>query len=385
MPEELLQLSGVVDGLGDDAISFHINNSTDNTLHTEQLETSKIRDHETAFTQIFCALDKRLEENWTHSLIAISHRVVHGGNRFTQPAAIDKTVIEEIRKAATLAPLHNKISLQAIETIQQLYPGIIQIAVFDTAFFGHLPAHAYRYALPNDLYTKYNIRRYGFHGTSHQYVSDMAAKLLEKPLQKLKLITLHLGNGASAAAILNGQCIDTSMGMSPLEGLIMGTRCGDIDPSLPFYLNREAGLEFSDIESLLNHDSGMLGLCGTKDMRDIHRLADDGNAEACLALDMYCYRIRKYIGSYYTILGGLDALIFTGGVGENDARIRDTICKGLTILGISLDQEKNLSISHEPRRIDSESGKTGVFVIPTNESLEITRQSYSLLQIDSRE
>jgi acetate kinase len=245
--------------------------------------------------------------------------------------------------------------------------------VFDTAFFHTLPPHAYRYALPDNLYHQHHIRRYGFHGISHQQAAREAADTLQQPLDTLRLITLHLGNGASAAAIHNGICIDTSMGMTPLEGLIMGTRCGDIDPSVPVYLARTMGMTIDEIETLLNHDSGLKGLCGANDMRDVHRLANNGDKQALLALDMYCYRIAKYVGAYYIALGGLDALVFTAGIGENDPLIRQTVCRQLSVLGIAVDDERNQQAGAV--EISAAHSSIGVLVIAANEELEIARQT----------
>jgi acetate kinase len=276
--------------------------------------------------------------------------------------------------------LHNPASLAGIEAMQQSCPQVPQVAVFDTAFFRTLPPHAYRYALPDTLYQDHQVRRYGFHGTSHQHVAQKAAHYLQQPLTALRLITLHLGNGASVAAIRDGVCIDTSMGMTPVEGLIMGTRCGDLDPAVHFYLARTLGMDFDEIEHLLNTDSGMKGLCGVSDMRDVHHLADEGSEQARLAIAMYCYRIVKYIGAYYVALGGLDALVFTGGVGENDALIRQFVCDGVGVLGISVDEQRNHSGASETFRISEVNKKVDVLIVPANEELEIARQVVALLK-----
>ena len=298
---------------------------------------------------------------------------------FQAPTLIDEDVIDGIREMIPLAPLHNPANLTGIEATRQLCPTVPQVAVFDTAFFRTLPPHAYRYALPDELYRQHHVRRYGFHGTSHQHVARQAADYLQQPLESLQLITLHLGNGASAAAIRDGICIDTSMGMTPLEGLVMGTRCGDLDPSVHFYLSRTLGMDFNEIETLLNHDSGMKGLCGAKDMREVHRLANKGDEQARLAIDMYCYRISKYIGAYYTILGGLDALVFTAGIGENDPIIRQSVCDRLSVLGITLDHKLNQTGASGTFDISGENSKVKVLVIPTNEELEIARQTVSAI------
>jgi acetate kinase len=254
-----------------------------------------------------------------------------------------------------------------------------QVAVFDTAFFRTLPPHAYRYAVPEELYSQHSVRRFGFHGISHQYVARQTAHYLEQPLASLRLITLHLGNGASAAAIRDGSCIDTSMGMTPLEGLIMGTRCGDLDPAVHFYLARTLGMGIDEIEHLLNQASGMKGLCGVNDMREVHRLADAGDERARLAIDMFCYRISKYVGAYYTALGGLDALVFTAGIGENDPAIRQLVCERLTSLGIRIDPQRNRSNTGGVLIFNDEHSKVKLLVVPANEELEIARQATSLI------
>ena len=343
-------------------------------------ESSAIEDHLAGVQEIFAFLQDNNLVNSTTSLYAIGHRVVHGGETFQTPTLIDDKVIKEIHNMIPLAPLHNPASLAGIEAMQQSCPQVPQVAVFDTAFFRTLPPHAYRYALPDTLYQDHQVRRYGFHGTSHQHVAQKAAHYLQQPLTALRLITLHLGNGASVAAIRDGVCIDTSMGMTPVEGLIMGTRCGDLDPAVHFYLARTLGMDFDEIEHLLNTDSGMKGLCGVSDMRDVHHLADEGSEQARLAIAMYCYRIVKYIGAYYVALGGLDALIFTGGVGENDALIRQFVCAGVGVLGISLDQQLNYSGASETFRISEVNKKVDVLIVPANEELEIARQVVALLK-----
>ena len=274
-----------------------------------------------------------------------------------------------------MAPLHNAANLLGIEITRKHYPQVPQVAVFDTAFFRDLPARAYRYALPDDIYQQQHPRRYGFHGTSHHYVAHLAADYLQQPIASLKMITLHLGNGASTAAIQDGICIDTSMGMTPMDGLIMGTRCGDLDPSVLIYLARKLNLSLDEIERLLNEDSGMKGLCGTQDMREVHQLASAGDSRAQLAIDMYCYRVCQYVGSYYTTLGGLDALVFTAGIGENDALIRELICTQLAVLGVSLNHDKNHADALQAVNISDHNSRVKVLVFATNEELEIARQT----------
>jgi acetate kinase len=262
-----------------------------------------------------------------------------------------------------------------IEVALQYAPDVPQVAVFDTAFHQSIPVHAWHYAIPERLYSEHHVRRYGFHGTSHHYVAKQAARQLGKALSSLNLITLHLGNGASAAAIRRGESVDTSMGMTPLEGLMMGTRCGDIDPAVHFYLCREAGLGIEAVESLLNKDSGLKGICGANDMREVQRLADAGDDRARLALTMYGYRIKKYIGAYYAVLGHVDAVVFTGGIGENDARVRAQACTGLDALGIELDSDRNSNRDGGVFAIHGDGSPVSILVVPTDEELEIALQT----------
>ena len=379
MGQEILLVSGKVERIGEpDGISIYRGHQASGDVQ-EYKEQSPIADHAAGLKQIFELLESRGPLDSMKSLHAIGHRVVHGGEVFQAPVVIDEEVIDGISKMIPLAPLHNPANLVGIEATRQLCPQVPQIAVFDTTFFRTLPPHAYRYALPADLYRQHHVRRYGFHGTSHQYVARQAADFLQQPLETLRLITLHLGNGASAAAIRDGICIDTSMGMTPLEGLIMGTRCGDLDPSLHFYLASTLGMDLRQIETLLNYDSGMKGLCGVKDMREVHRLVNKGNEQARLAIDMYCYRICKYIGAYYITLGGLDALVFTAGIGENDPVIRRSVCNNLSVLGITLDQQQNQTGAKGTFMINGENSKVKVLVVPTNEELEIARQALSII------
>ena len=393
MEHERLLVSGEQERIGE-ADGNSVYRVHADTGDEEHKENSPIVDHASGLKQIFAFLqgggtpsrinpDSKYQDSltsgWLKSLSAIGHRVVHGGEIFQAPTRIDDKVIKAIHEMVPLAPLHNPANLAGIEAVGQHYPEIPQVAVFDTAFFYTLPPHAYRYALPDNLYRQHQVRRYGFHGISHQHVARQAADYLQQPTNTLRLITLHLGNGASAAAILDGNCIDTSMGMTPLEGLIMGTRCGDLDPSVPVYLARTLGMALNDIEILLNRNSGMKGLCGVSDMREVHRLADQGDEQAGLAIEMYCYRISKYIGAYTIALGGLDALVFTGGVGENDPRIRQSICDKLSILGVAIDHQRNHTGASGIVDISAENSKLKILTIPANEELEIARQTASLI------
>jgi len=287
------------------------------------------------------------------SLDVVGHRVVHGGEIFKESVVIDREVIETIKSLIPLAPLHNPANLEGILMISEIAPTLKQVAVFDTAFHQTLPPKAYHYALPYELYKESGIRRYGFHGTSHQFVAKEASKILGKNLNKTSLITLHLGNGASLSAIKNGKSIDTSMGFTPLEGLMMGTRSGDIDPAILFYLAREYGYSIEQLDTMLNKKSGLLGICHQNDMRQIHTMIKDGNSNAKLALEMFVYRIKKYIGAYYAILGKVDALIFTGGIGENDKITRELILNGLPFeipsLVIKTDEELAIALECEQK------------------------------------
>jgi len=308
-------------------------------------------------------------------LVAVGHRVVHGGEAFQHPTRVDEGVLAAMRDMIPLAPLHNPANLEGIAVAIRLFPGVPQIAVFDTAFHQTMPPAAYRYALPEYLYRDHRVRRYGFHGSSHAYVSRRAAALLGKAPADCNLITLHLGNGASATAVRGGRSIDTSMGMTPLEGLVMGTRCGDLDPAIPFYLAENLGMDNPGLDDLLNRRSGLLGLCGVNDMREIHRRIARGDPQALLALEVFCHRLRKYLGAYWIQLGRLDALVFTGGIGENDAEVRGRTCQDLEVLGIRLDAAANRAQDPTERRISRLDSPVAVWVIPTNEELEIARQA----------
>lgn len=313
-------------------------------------------------------------------LAAIGHRVVHGGERFRTATLVDDAVVEAVRALVPLAPLHNPAALDGIEVARELFPDLPQVAVFDNAFHQTMPPEAYRYAIPEYLYREHRVRRYGFHGTSHFYVAKRAAALLGKPLTACNLITLHLGNGASATAVRDGESVDTSMGLTPLEGLVMGTRCGDIDPAIHFYLCRNAGMDTDTLDALFNRQSGLLGLCGVNDMREIHGLAAEGDAKAELAIRVFCHRLKKYLGAYYAELGRVDAVVFTGGIGENDADVRRRTCADLEGLGIRLDPDANAAPINTERAVSRMDSPVKVLVIPTNEELEIAQQAFAAVQ-----
>ena len=314
-----------------------------------------------------------------HNITAVGHRVVHGGTVFTEATVITDSVQKQIEQLAPLAPLHNPANLIGIRAAITALPGVPQVAVFDTAFHRTLAPEAYTYAIDAALAAKYGVRRYGFHGTSHKYVSERAAEFLGRPLRDTKTIVLHLGNGASVCAVDGGASIDTSMGMTPLAGLVMGTRSGDLDTAILSYLHREAGLGFDDLDTLLNNKSGLLGLAGESDMRDIEDAASKGDEHAETALAVYRHRLRHYIGAYIAQLGRLDALVFTAGVGENSATLRAQSLEGLQGLGLSVDAALNTSTSRAARYISPEGAPVAVLVIPTNEELEIARQTIAVL------
>jgi acetate kinase len=311
---------------------------------------------------------------------AIGHRVVHGGETFHSPTIIDEKVIAAIKENMRLAPLHNPPNLMGIEVARSIFPDSPQVAVFDTAFHQTIPMKAFLYAIPYKLYEKNGIRRYGFHGTSHAYVAERAAAYLGRPLSELNLITVHLGNGASMAALKNGKCMDTTMGMTPLEGLVMGTRSGDVDPALPFFLADHLGMSLKDIDGLLNKDSGLKGMCGTNDMREVMEKKDAGDVRAKIALEVYTYRIKKYIGAYFAALESLDALIFTAGIGENSPYIRELCCSGLQKLGIEIDPEKNRNTGEGMREISTPGSEIKILVVPTNEELKIAQETKKVIE-----
>jgi len=341
----------------------------------EKKET--IKDHNDGLTIMNMLLIESSTINSLDELGAIGHRVVHGGEKFSKPVIVNEKVLAEIEKLIPLAPLHNPANLDGIRVTMKQAPNVPQVAVFDTAFHTTIPSYAYMYALPYETYEKDGVRKYGFHGTSHHYVTKEASKYLG--IENINTITLHLGNGASMAAVKNAKCIDTTMGLTPLEGLIMGTRSGDIDPAILFYLARKNGLNIDDLDKLVNKQSGLKGICGSNDMREIESMAEKGDEKAMLALEMFAYRIKKYIGSYSAIIGKLDCIIFTGGIGENDIDTRQKCCENLENLGIELDLVQNNQKARKIIDISSKESKVKVLVIPTNEELEIAMQANSLL------
>jgi acetate kinase len=336
----------------------------------ERIGDSEVADHEAAMRRIFDEIGPQLEGG---DLVAVGHRVVHGGPDLYQPTVVDDALIHKLEELAPLAPLHNPPAVLGIQVARKALPDLPHVAVFDTAFFHNLPPAAAMYAIDRDIAERWHIRRYGFHGTSHQYVSEQAAAFLDVPLASLNQIVLHLGNGASASAIVGGRPVDTSMGLTPMEGLVMGTRSGDIDPGVITYLWRAAKMSVEDIESMLNRRSGVRGLGGEIDFRVLHQRIESGDQTAQLAYDVYIHRLRKYIGAYLALLGSVDVITFTAGVGENDAAVRRDALSGMVTLGIELDEHLNAGPARTARRISAENSPTTVLVVPTNEELAIAR------------
>ncbi len=375
MPARTLLAKGMVERIGDAQAAMIHQEGND-----KQRQPIAAADHEQAMAAILAKLThadggKRSAEE---PIGAVGHRVVHGGEEFTGSVLIDDAVIASIKKTAQLAPLHNPPNLTGIRAAMHALPNAPQIACFDTAFHSSIPEVAYMYALPYEIYEKFGVRRYGFHGTSHRYVARRAAEILGRHKYKINCITCHLGNGSSMAAVKEGHSIDTSMGLTPLEGLVMGTRCGDIDPAILFHLAGN-GYDLKTLNDLCNKKSGVLGVSGcSNDMRTLVEEAEKGNRRAQLAIDMFCYRIKKYIGAYYAALGHLDAIVFTGGIGENAAIVREKVCDGLEELGIQLDPQRNNAASHDERRIELPGGRVAVLVIPTDEEGVIAADTYQL-------
>ena len=375
MPSEKVLASGLVERIGQASGKLHYKSADFST--SEEME---IEDHSVALKQVTKHLmhqEYGVIKN-PEEIPAIGHRVVHGGASFSDTILIDSEVKAKIKELFSLAPLHNPPNLKGIEVAEEIFPNANQIAVFDTAFHQSIPSRANRYAIPNQFYEKENIQVYGFHGTSHKYVSEIANELLQK--QDSKLVTIHLGNGCSMTAVHNGKSIDHTLGFGPVNGLIMGTRSGDIDQSVIFYMIETLGYTAKEASDLLHHKSGMLGLTGYSDLRDIEEQASQGNRVCQLALEMNAYRIKKYIGAYAAAMNGLDAVVFTAGIGENSDVIRGMVCRNMEYLGIELDENRNSIRSKENRLINKESSAAKIFVIPTNEELEIAKQSYAMIQ-----
>lgn len=379
MTDESVLAKGLVERIGmDSSILTH-----KPTGKEEVTEVSDILEHTTAIRKV---LEKLVDKE--HGVLgsideidAVGHRVVHGGEAFKGSALITGEAKSEIRRLFDLAPLHNPACMMGIQAAEANLPNVPQTVVFDTAFHQTMPEKAYLYAIPKVLYKKHKVRRYGFHGTSHEYVSKTAAEFLDRKIEDLKIITCHIGNGASLTAVMDGVSVDTSMGMTPLEGLIMGTRSGDLDPAIvPFVMNKEE-LTINEVNSMLNKHSGLLAISGSSsDMRDITDGMAEGEPNATLAFEMYEYRLRKYIGSYAAAMNGVDVIVFTAGVGENSAIVREKVCENLTYLGVEIDKELNKVRSGDPRRISTPNSKVEVLVVPTNEELVIARDTLRIVQ-----
>jgi len=374
MPQAQVLAKGMVERIGEE--SSKLAHSYDDKTHDID---AKVPDHEAGMELILETLaDREVGVIKDISEIeAVGHRVVHGGEEFTGSMLIDETVIKSIEKFADLAPLHNPPNLTGIRAAQHKLPKSAQVACFDTAFHSTIPEVAYMYALPYEIYEKYRVRRYGFHGTSHRYVARRAAEIMGIDKYEFNAVTCHLGNGCSMTAVRNGKSVDTSMGLTPLEGLVMGTRSGDFDPAILFYLT-DKGYDIKSLNTMCNKQSGLLGISGlSNDMRNISELAETGNKRAKLAIDIFCYRIKKYIGAYAAALGRLDAVIFTGGIGENATGLRAQICHELNQIGIKIDLAKNRDARRESDVSDADS-PVKVLVIPTNEELAIANDTFEL-------
>ncbi|MFK8059721.1 MAG: acetate/propionate family kinase [Polaribacter sp.] len=375
MPEQIVKCVGLVERIGmQDAIFNHEKNNE------KFSETLPILNHKIGLQKIAATLlDQKIGViNSVDEIEAVGHRVVHGGSKFSKTVIVNKEVKDNIKNLFDLAPLHNPANLTGIEIAETIFTKAKQIAIFDTAFHQTMPKEAYQYAIPNKYLEEHKIRAYGFHGTSHKYVSEKAIEYLGE--KSSKIITIHLGNGCSMSAIKNGKSIENSLGFGPMNGLIMGTRSGDVDQSVIFFLMKKLNKSVEEVNNLLQKKSGMLGLTGFSDLREISEKAAQGNTKCQNGLDLAGYRIRQYIGSYTAILNGLDAIVFTAGIGENSAEMRKLACKNLDYLSIELDVEKNKIRSKEIREIQKSTSKVKVLIIPTNEEIEIAKQSYQLLK-----
>ncbi|MEV5965965.1 acetate kinase [Kribbella sp. NPDC051952] len=345
----------------------------------ETATTRSIPSHEDALRGAIEAFESHGPSLDGLDLAAVGHRVVHGGSKFSASALIDDALVDAVTELVPLAPLHNPANLEGIRVARQLFPGLPQVAVFDTAFHQTLPPPAYTYAVPLRWRDDHGIRRYGFHGTSHAFVSRETARLLGRDPADVNVIVLHLGNGCSAAAVRGGRSVETSMGLTPLEGLVMGTRSGDVDPAIPAYLTRELGLSMDEIDHALNSASGLKGIAGENDFRELSQLRAQGDEHAGLAFDVYCHRIRKYVGAYYAVLETVDAVVFTAGVGEHSGEVRAASLNGLGRLGIAIDKDRNNAPSAGARRISTDDSEVAVFVVPTNEEWQIARETLGVV------
>ncbi len=372
--DSVVLLEGQIQGIGDTSATHHVSVADELTHNISQAEPEKeIDDHQTAFEVIAKDMQCFFKQFSNIKLKVIGHRVVHGGAIFFAPVELNSDVLSTIESYQHLAPQHLPGNIAGIKTCQKLFSDVRQFAVFDTDFHQTIPEHVYRYAVPDDWYKNYGVRRYGFHGLSHQYVAQQAADYLAKPLNELNLITLHLGNGASACAIKNGQSFDTSMGFTPLQGLMMGNRSGDLDAAVPLYIQEQTGISAEQLEHQLNFDSGLVAITGTHDMAVIQQRAEQGDKQASLAIQMYVHQLRRYVGAYLLSLGRVDALVFTGGIGENASIIRELACDELGRFGLVINSEENKQIKHSVSAIHHLRSDVPIFVIKTDEEKQIAR------------
>ncbi len=377
---EVVWATGLVERIGEDESPLTHRTRIRGGADSELLETNStatIADHGEAFKALTSAFEGTGAVSEVGELAGVGHRAVQGADQFSEPTVVTPEVIDVIRELIPLAPLHNPATVAGLESAMAAFPDVPHVAVFDTAFHSTIPAAAYTYAIDQTVARTHKVRRYGFHGTSHKYVTAKAAEVLGKPVDSVDLVTLHLGNGASACAVRGGRSVETSMGLTPLEGLVMGTRSGDIDPALVFHLMATAGMSAAEVDTMLNKHSGLMGLCGQNDLRQVHRLAAEGDADAELALSVYVHRIRKYLGAYLAVIGRADAIVFTAGVGENDPEVRRRVIAGLEMIGVAIDTERNATVrgSAVPVDLSFPGAPIRVLVVPTNEELEIARQT----------
>jgi acetate kinase len=368
--------SGVVERIGEPS-GILTHTGEDGEAHRQEREVAS---HEDALRAAMDAFEEHGPSLEKTPIAAVGHRVVHGGQRFADPVLVDDELVAEVSELVPLAPLHNPANLEGLEVARAMFADLPQVAVFDTAFHQTLPEHAYSYAVPLEWRDEHRIRRYGFHGTSHRFVTHEAARLLGRPAEELNAIVLHLGNGCSVTAVRGGESVDTSMGLTPLEGLVMGTRCGDLDPALHAHLHRQLGWSLEEIDAKLNRESGLKGLSGHNDFRELERLCAAGDARAQLAFDVYCYRIRKYVGAYYAVLGTVDAVVFTAGVGQHSPEVRAACLSGLERLGIEVDPARNDGVGKKAGVVSPDGSDVTVMVVPTNEEWEIARQALAVVR-----
>lgn len=381
MADQQLMASGIVERIGESNGSLahkkYVNGEEQKTILEQDIKDHKQGMH--LLIETITAVETGVIAD-KNEIAAIGHRVVQGGEAFREATLIDESTKAAIEENNVLAPLHNPANLTGIRTAEELFPGTPNIAVFDTEFHQTMPPKAFMYALPYDFYTDLKIRRYGYHGTSHKYVAKRMAAALNKKPEEINVITVHLGNGGSITAVQRGRCIDTSMGMTPLAGVMMGSRCGDIDPAISGYIAERKNLSAKEVDAILNKESGLKGICGMNDMRDIHESGAQGNERAKLAVDMFTYVVKKYIGSYFAALGTVDGIAFTAGIGENDDIVRAAVCTDMAGLGIEIDLAANEGRISQEKRLSTDSSKVEVWVIPTNEELQIAQDTVAILK-----